>query len=228
MDIIESINERKSIRAFKSDPIPFGTLKEIMELAVKAPSASNTQSWEFAIVTGGQLEEIKRRLVEKAEEASKPDMGPPREFPEPYGSRRQAMAAKMYPVKGIRKEDTEKRGWWRLEGLKSFGAPCVIYIYTDRSFLFRPEGTNMVAIYNCGLVAENIMLLAPNYGLGTICQGGPVSRPEALKEVLGIPDSKFFVIAIAIGYPDKEDPINQLQSERVPLGEVAKWYGFNQ
>lgn len=59
MDIVEAIQQRKSIRAFKSDPVPKEILKEIMGLALRAPSYDNTQPWEFAIVAGKKLEEIR-------------------------------------------------------------------------------------------------------------------------------------------------------------------------
>jgi nitroreductase len=77
-------------------------------------------------------------------------------------------------------------------------------------------------------VAENIMLLATKYGLGTIAQIQAVGHPNVLRKVLGIPDSKLIVLGIAIGYPDWDDPINQLRSEREPLDNVSTWYGFDQ
>ena len=45
MDIVEAIQQRKSIRAFKPDPVPKEILKEILELALRAPSWANTQPW---------------------------------------------------------------------------------------------------------------------------------------------------------------------------------------
>jgi nitroreductase len=58
MDVVEVIKERKSIRAFKPDPVPRDVLKQIVEQALRAPSWANTQPWEFAIVTGKQLKEV--------------------------------------------------------------------------------------------------------------------------------------------------------------------------
>jgi nitroreductase len=45
MDVAEAISKRKSIRAFKSDPVPKAILKEVMEPALRAPSYDNTQPW---------------------------------------------------------------------------------------------------------------------------------------------------------------------------------------
>ncbi len=226
MDICEAVNQRKSIRAFKPDPVPQQVFSEIMELALRAPSWANTQPWEFAVVSGRELEEIRRGFVEKAEEEPTPDIARPQQFPEPYDTRRRALGTKLFEVKGIRREDREGRGWLRLQGLKHFGAPSVIYICIDRSFYFQDRSLNVWPIFDCGLVAENIMLLATKYGLGTIPQAQAVIFPDILRKVLRIPDSKLIVLGIAIGYPNWDDPVNQFHSERELLDKVVKWYGF--
>jgi len=226
MDIVEAIQQRKSTRAFKSDPVPQKILKEIMELALRAPSYDNTQPWEFAIVTGKKLEEIRQAFVKKAEEPN-PDIPLTREFPQPYDTRRRVLGRKVLELKGISREDKERRWWWLLQGLRLFEAPCVIYIYIGRSFYLQGDGLNIWPVFDCGLVAENIMLLATRYGLGTIPQIQAVTYPDVLRKVLGIPDSKLIVLGISVGYPDRDDPVNQLRSEREPLDNVSTWYGFD-
>lgn len=114
-----------------------------------------------------------------------------------------------------------------MQGLRLFGAPCVIYIYIDRSFYRQGDGLNIWPVFDCGLVAENIMLLATKYGLGTVPQIQAVVYPNVLRKVLGIPDSKLIVLGISVGYPDWDDPVNQLRSEREPLDNVSTWYGFD-
>ncbi len=113
-----------------------------------------------------------------------------------------------------------------MQGLKNYGAPCVIYICIDRAFYFQEE-INAWLLFDCGLVAENIMLLATDYGLGPVAQAQAVQYPDVLRKALGIADSKLIVLGIAIGYPDEEDPINQFRTERETLDSVAKWYGFD-
>jgi nitroreductase len=71
------------------------------------------------------------------------------------------------------------------------------------------------------------MLLATQYGLGTIPQIQAVVYPDVLRKVLGIPDSKVIVLGISVGYPDWDDPVNQFRSEREPLDNVSTWYGFD-
>ena len=229
MDTAEAIRNRKSIRAFKPDAVPQEALREILGLAVRAPSWANTQPWEFAVVSGRKLEEIGKAFIEKAKAAERmnPDLAAPREFPEPYDTRRRAVGRKLFEVKGISREDREQRTSWGLQGLRLFGAPTAIYIYTDRSFCFQNDSLNVWPIFDCALVAENIMLLATEYGLGTVPAIQAVAYPGVLREILEIPDSKLIVLGIAIGYPDWDDSVNQFHSDRDPLDKVAKWVGFD-
>jgi len=228
MDIVQAIRQRKSIRAFKPDPVPREIMKEVLELALRAPSWEDTQPWEFAIVTGKKLEEIRQASLERIVEKQNPDLPFPREYPQPYDTRRRALGRKVLELKGISREDREKRKWWGLQGLRSFEAPCVIYLLIDRSFHLQGDGLNIWPVFDCGLVAENIMLLATKYGLGSIAQIQAVLYPHVLRKVLGISDSKLIVLGIAVGYPDWDDPVNQLHSEREPLDNVSTWYGFDQ
>jgi nitroreductase len=228
MDVAEAINKRKSIRAFKSDPVPKEILHEIMELALRAPSYDNTQPWEFAIASGNKLEEIRQAFAEKASaEEPNPDIPLVPEFPQPYDTRRRVLGRKIFELKGIRREDKEKRMWWILQGLRLFEAPCVIYVCIDRAIYQQGDKLNIWPLFDCGLVAENIMLLATRYGLGTVAQIQAVLYPDVLRKVLGIPDSKIIVLGIAVGYPDWDDPVSELRSEREPLENVSNWYGFD-
>ena len=227
MEVVEAIQQRKSIRSFKSSPVPKEILNEIMGLALRAPSWENTQPWEFAIVTGEKLEQIRQAFVGKAGEETNPDVPGPRGFPEPYDTRRRVLGRKIFELKGIKREDKEKRRWWFLQGLRLFGAPCVIYIYIDRSLYQQGDGLNVFPIFDCGLVAGHIMLLATRYGLGTVAEIQAVLYPDVLRKVLNIPDSKLIVLGIAVGYPDWDDAVNQLHSEREPVDSVSTWYGFD-
>jgi nitroreductase len=225
MDTATAVKKRKSTRAFSPAPVPRKILKEIMELALRAPSWANTQPWEFAIAAGAKLEEIRQGFAARLDEESKLDIVRPMGFPEPYISRTGKLMATEQKIKGIKREDREARGWWRQQGLKNYGAPAVIYILIDRDFYFQEE-INAWLLFDCGLVAENIMLLATDYGLGTVAQAQAVQYSDVLRKALDIPDSKLFVIGIAVGYPDEKDPINQFRSERESLDSVVEWRGF--
>ncbi len=221
MDVIEAIKQRKSIRAFKPDPVPLDILKKILEQALRAPSWANTQPWEFAIVTGPKLAEIQKAFVENREAEAHSDVTRPYEFPEPYSSRRRSAAVRTDPA--ARAAEAARQ----LRNVKHYGAPAVIYLLVGRSFYYQTKGINVWPLYDCGSVVQNIMLLATNYGLGTIAQARAVVYPDIIRKVLGIPESKLIALGIAIGYPDWTDSINQGWTVREPLDKVVTWYGFD-
>jgi len=72
MDIVEAIRTRKSIRKFKSDPVGKSTIREILEIASRAPSAENTQPWEFTVIAGDLLDRLREENVKKIKEFSVP------------------------------------------------------------------------------------------------------------------------------------------------------------
>ena len=84
MDVTEAIKQRKSIRAFKSDPVPKDILENIIEQALRAPSWANTQPWEFLIVSGKPLKEIQEGFVTRGVQDWTNEVARPYEFPEPY------------------------------------------------------------------------------------------------------------------------------------------------
>jgi nitroreductase len=226
MEIVEAINTRRSIRAFKPDPVSLEILQDILKVASNAPSWTNTQPWEFAVVTGSKLEEIRRSYLSKIGTEPRGDVARPKVFPEPYDMRRRIAIDQSQQAEGIKREDKEGRKTWEHKQLTNFGAPCEIYIYTERSFYYQDSGINPWPVFDCGMVAENIMLMATKYGLGTIPQAQAVAHPDILRQALGIPDTKIMLIGLAIGYPDWESPLNKFKTSREPLSVLAKWFGF--
>jgi nitroreductase len=221
MDISEAIDRRKSIRAFKPDPIPMDTLKGILQAAIRAPSWANTQPWEFAVAAGEPLEAIRASFLEKSKISSSPDVPRPPEFSEQYAARIRVLDKQN---RLITQKDWESR---RVQNFRHFGAPAVIYLLTQRDFYYQAKGLNVWALYDCGAVAENIMLLATNHGLGTVVQAQAAAYPDVVRNVLGIPESKIILLGIAIGYPDWDNTINQFRTEREPLDSIATWHGFS-
>jgi len=55
MDVYEAIENRRSIRAYKNQPVEQEKLDRILEAAHKAPSASNRQEWRFVVVRKSDL-----------------------------------------------------------------------------------------------------------------------------------------------------------------------------
>jgi nitroreductase len=50
MDVKEAIYTRRAVRDFTTEPVNDGTLRELIDAAVQAPSAVNQQPWSFCVV----------------------------------------------------------------------------------------------------------------------------------------------------------------------------------
>jgi nitroreductase len=220
MDVSEAISQRKSIRAFKPDPVPRDVLTKILEGAIRAPSWANTQPWEFAVATGKPLEEIRAGFLERRSTSPSPDVPRPPEFPERYAARIRVLDRQN---RLVTQKDWDTR---RVQNFRHFGAPAVIYLLTQREFYYQTKGLNVWALYDCGAAVQNVMLLATEHGLGTVVQAQAAAYPAVLRKVLDIPESKIVLLGIAIGYPDWDHPVNQFRTEREPLENIATWHGF--
>jgi nitroreductase len=51
MELLEAINGRRSVREYTEEPVDDTVLYELIEAAIKAPSAINQQPWSFTVVT---------------------------------------------------------------------------------------------------------------------------------------------------------------------------------
>jgi len=228
VDIIEAIRTRRSIRAFKPDPIPKKALEELLDVCRWAPSGGNTQPWHFAVLGGKLLDGVKARLEEKARTSwdgtdytdTNPDLPRTGPYPEFLVPRQQSFRALMdsirYPsgTENLEAKQLENRA----KMLRFFDAPNAIIIYADDS--------SPSAIESIGMLSQNICLAALVYGLGTCIMLMPVMWPEIFRELVHIPENKAIVISIAIGYPDFEAPINTFQRPREPLDNLIEWHGL--
>ncbi len=219
MDLIEAIKARRSVRAFKSDPVPQEVLLQLIEVARWSPSWENVQPWELTVVGGNKMEELRRELAAVAEADPTPEI-PVQHFNDPYVSRRRNLGYRIvFDTLKIEREDRERRQWWRLQNQGMFGAPSAIFVYIDRSL-------NEWSIFDAGMIAQTLMLAAQQYGLGTIPQAAPLMYPQAVRKVTGIPDSKLLVVGLTIGYPDWTNTVNGFEREREPVEGFTRWCGF--
>ena len=65
MEFDEVVLGRRSIRGYKSDPVPMALIKEVLSLAMRSPSSMNTQPWNFTVVSGETLNLIRAGNTER-------------------------------------------------------------------------------------------------------------------------------------------------------------------
>ena len=224
MDVIEAIRKRKSIRGYKPAPVPRQVLEQILESASRAPSAMNTQPWEFTVLTGEALENARRSNVELLNSGVPPNpehvvTSWPKESI--YRRRQVDLAKQLFQLMDIPREDKEKRAEWLERGFRYFDAPAAIILSTDRCL------SESGPLLDIGAVIQTICLTALHFGLGTCIEDQGTMYPEVLKEYGRIPQSKRIIAAVAVGYPDWDFPANRVESEREPITNVTTWLGFD-
>ena len=223
MDLLEAIDARKSIRAFKPEPVPKEFLMEILGIATRAPSSVNSQPWEFFIVRGEALEALKRASLEEYRLGKPPvpelGMGPSKGVAPAlegvFKERQVELAKQIFELVGIQEGDKAGLVEWNESMVQFHGAPTIVVIVIDKML------QSKWPIVDVGLVAGHITLAAQNYGLGTCIMRAIVDYPEQVRKIVGIPDAKFIIIGIAIGYPDWDRPINKLRTNREEIDKIV-------
>ena len=224
MDVIEAVKKRKSIRGYKPDPVSKQILEQLLELAVRAPSAMNTQPWEFTVLTGDVLENVRRSNVDLLRSGVPPNpehvvTAWPKESI--YRERQVDLAKQLFRLMDIPREDKEKRAKWLERGFRYFDAPAAIILSTDRCL------SESGPLLDIGAAIQTICLAALHYGLGTCVEDQGTMYPEVLRKYGHIPDSKRIIAAIAIGYPDWDFPANKVETARESIKNVSTWLGFD-
>lgn len=220
VELEQAILSRRSIRAYKSDPVPPDVLRDIIEVAKWAPSFANTQPWEFTMVGGDVMKELRTNLRRAFEldPKGKPDFPLP-VLDEPYMSRLRQVGFTTLHAAGIPREEMTKRKAWRVFAVGFFDAPNAIILSLDRCF-------TAWGIHDVGVISFALMLLAHARGLGTCAQAGPVRYPWVVREALQIPEDKLLLLGLAIGYPDSEAKVNSFTRSRASLDEIVSWKGI--
>ncbi|UCD32420.1 MAG: nitroreductase [Desulfobacterales bacterium] len=223
MNLVAAVKHRKSIRNFKPDPVPKDVIEEILAIARRAPSAENSQPWEFTVITGDILDDIRQANIERLRSGAPchPDLlskgWPPGSV---YRRRQIAIAKQLFQLMEISREDKKGRIQWMERGFRFFNAPAAIVILSDRSLPYpRP-------LFDMGALTQTICLVSLNYGLGTCISNQGIMYPDVLYDLAGIASSKRIIISIAIGYPDEDFPANRVVSTRDPLEAITTWRGF--
>ena len=222
MGLLEAIRSRRSIRAFKPDPVPKEVLTELLDVARWAPSSANTQPWEFFVLTGEVLDKWKHFLIEKGRSGEimrpRPDPDMQMFIIQAKGSyaKRQAKFFKQVLDLLETEEGKSKMQKWAELSVSGYDAPTRIIVVADKS-------ASGWFIFDIGLITQTIALAAQEYGLGTCLLGDAAAFPEELRGMANIPQSKRLIVGIAIGYPDWDHPRNSLRTERIPIEKLVTW-----
>jgi len=224
MDYEEIAQDRRSIRGYKTDPIPREILEEIIHIAKHAPSSMNTQPWHFHVLTGEPLERIRKGNTEKMMAGSSVD----REiklnhgYEGPHRERQIEIAVQLFEAMGIARDDKERRMDWVMRGFRQFDAPVSIVITVDKAL-----ADDTIAHFDCGAATYGLVLAAWSKGIGSVINGQGIMQSSVVRENAIIPEDQVIMTWVAMGYPDETFVANDVKSRRSPNDKVASFIGFD-
>ena len=218
----EALRARKSVRAFRPDPVPRALIEEVLALASRAPSGTNIQPWKVHVVGGEVRRTLEDAILSHRETRPSDDRA---EFPreskrkEPYVSRMRKLGKDMYTLIGIPKGD--QAASWNQWGrnYKFFDAPVGLIFTIDKDL-------DRMSYVDLGIFLQSFMLAAKSRGLDTCAQGAWNNFWTVTRRVLNVPDDQYIVCGISLGYADPVSPVNALVSEREPVERFAIFHGF--
>ncbi|AKH19452.1 nitroreductase [Sedimenticola thiotaurini] len=219
MQVEEALKQRKSTRAFLQQEVEKEKIIKILDAARHAPSGTNTQPWQVAVVTG----EKRRRLGDLMETAFRNGQKGAMEFqyyPEiwdgVYKERRRACGLQMYSTLNISREDKQRQQDQWAANYRAFDAPVMLFFFIDSVL---ETGSYL----DYGMFLQSIMLMAEEQGLATCPQAALGEYPEIVKRELGYSEDKKLVVGMAMGYENKDHIVN---SYRTPREEVEQFTRF--
>lgn len=223
MDVLQAIQERRSIRAFKPDPVPKETIDKILEISQRSPSGTNTQPWHVHVCTGS----VKQAITDDVMAMAMGGQGKsyeahdyyPATWKDVHRDRRRGVGWSLYGLLGIEKGDREASARQGLRNFKFFDAPVGLFVTTD-SYLARGNWADV------GMYIQTIMLAAKGFGLETCPQAAWIPYQEPIFKHLGIPEDQELVTGMALGYADPDAIENTLVSDREEVTNVARYHGF--
>ena len=221
----EVVLGRRSIRGFQRKPVPKKVVRDVIAMAMRAPSSLNTQPWNFYVVTGAPLDRIRAGNTER-NLAGVPDSREFRGHGAYAGAHRERqveIAKQLFGAMNIAREDKAGRQDWVLRGFRQFDAPVSIVVTYDRSI----HGGD-IAPFDCGAVTNALVNAAWSRGLGCVINSQGIMQSPVVREHAGIADDQVIMICVAMGYPDETFPANAVVSRRKSVDEAVVYVGFEE
>jgi nitroreductase len=219
----EAILSRRSLRAFKPDPVPRATLERILAVASRAPSGSNIQPWKVYVVAGDARDRLAGIMHDECmrhgdDWKREYDYYPP-QWREPYLARRRKIGWDLYGLLGIAKGDRDRTRQQHARNYLFFDAPVGLVITLERDL---PVG----AWLDTGMFVQNVMLMARACGLDTCPQAAIANAHAIVRRALQIPQAEIVVCGMSLGYARADALENTLVTEREPVAGFARFFGF--
>jgi nitroreductase len=216
----DAITSRHSVRAFLDTPVATQTIKDILTVASRAPSGTNTQPWKVYVVTGKKRAEmIDRVCTAQTELFQKPELAEqyqetfayyPETWISPFIDRRRENGWGLYGLLGIQKGEKEKMAAQQLRNYQLFDAPVALCFTVNKAMGI---GSKM----DISMMIQNVMVAAKARGLDTCPQAAWNHFHPIVLDVLDAPEDEELVCTVALGYADPDHIVNSFITPREPV-----------
>lgn len=217
-----AITSRRSIRAFLPTPIAREDIEQLLRVAARAPSGTNTQPWKVYVLTGEKKQRLTQQILAahndpaQARQHTEEYAYYPREWVSPYVDRRRKVGWDLYALLGLTRENKAGMAAQHGRNYAFFDAPVGMIFTIDR---IMEQGSWL----DYGMFLQNIMVAARGRGLDTCPQAAFTQYHKIIREVLELPDNEMVVCGMSLGYADLGRIENSLVTEREPAAGFVKF-----
>jgi nitroreductase len=205
------ITSRKSTRAFLSTPVEKEDIQNILEIAARAPSGTNTQPWKVYVLRGEIKQQLSAEILQAYENPTTSYKEEYHYYPvqwlSPYLERRRKVGWDLYSLLGLGRENKAGMHAQHARNYVFFDAPVGLVFTIDR---IMQQGSWL----DYGMFLQNIMLAAKARGLDTCPQAAFTQYHQIIHKTLNLSDQEMVVCGMSLGYADPGKIENTLTTER--------------
>lgn len=221
-----AIESRMSVRAFLPTPVKRETIEEILGVARRTASGTNTQPWKVYVLQGQSRDGLVRKACEAHDAIhADPSLAPryrdeydyyPQTWVAPYLDRRRENGWGLYGLLGIAKGEKAKMHAQHQRNFQFFGAPVGLMFTLDRIM-----GRGSLVDY--GMFLENLMLAARARGLHSCPQAAWLAFGQIIYPHIGAGPNEMLVCGMSMGYADEGATVNSFHTPRLAVEEFTRW-----
>ena len=218
------IHARHSVRAFLNRTVPLEIVREILDVAARAPSGVNSKPWKVHVLSGQALKALSEAIVAAYDDPDPADPhvaefnSYPEEWRSPYIERRRKLGWELYGLLGIDRGDKARMHAQVRRNFEFFGAPVGLIFVMDRVMA---RGSAL----DCGMFMQNVMLAAKARGLDTCPQAAFATYHRVITDQLGLPPEQLVICGMALGRADPKAIENTLATHRETSDSFAVFHG---
>jgi len=226
--IQQALDSRMSARAFTQQAVSKETITDILHMASRAPSGTNTQPWKVYVLQGESRNSLVAKVCaahdeirahpEKAADYREAYDYYPEKWVSPYIDRRRENGWSLYGLLGIGKADKDKMHAQHQRNYKFFDAPVGLMFTLDKVM-----GRGSLVDY--GMFLQSVMLAARAHGLHTCPQAAWNGFATIILPHIGAGPDEMLVCGLALGYADGQDIVNTFRTPRETVASFTHWLG---